>query len=87
MYKRQAFQAGVAELGRLGGVLGLFGGTGRGAEPPPELRERIEALVRARGEARARKAWAEADRLRGELGRLGAIVEDTREGTTWRWRG
>ncbi|MBI2460670.1 MAG: cysteine--tRNA ligase [Candidatus Rokubacteria bacterium] len=82
-----AFQAGVAELGRLGGVLGLFGGTGRGAEPPPELRERIEALVRARGEARARKAWAEADRLRGELARLGVIVEDTREGTTWRWRG
>jgi cysteinyl-tRNA synthetase len=52
-----------------------------------DLKARIEALVAARGEARKAKAWAEADRLRGELTALGVEVLDGPGGTaTWRFK-
>jgi cysteinyl-tRNA synthetase len=43
----------------------------------------IDALVLARDEARARRDFAEADRIRGELTALGVTVEDGAGGTTW----
>ncbi len=43
----------------------------------------IDALVVARDEARARRDFAEADRIRGELTALGVTVEDGAGGTTW----
>ncbi|HUF78001.1 MAG TPA: cysteine--tRNA ligase, partial [Thermoanaerobaculia bacterium] len=49
--------------------------------------EAIEALVRRREEARASKAWAEADRLRGELADRGVVVEDTPQGPRWKRKG
>jgi cysteinyl-tRNA synthetase len=79
--------AGIGELLTLCRVLGLGELEPRPAPAvPEEMRERIEALMRARAEARARRDWAEADRIRGELSRLGVTVEDTRRGTVWRWR-
>jgi cysteinyl-tRNA synthetase len=45
---------------------------------------RVEALIAARTAARAAKHWAEADRLRAELGALGVVIEDGAQGTTWR---
>ena len=47
----------------------------------------IEALVRRREEARAGKDWAEADRLREELGARGVVVEDTPQGPRWKRKG
>ena len=45
----------------------------------------IDGLVTARGEARARKDFAEADRLRDELSEMGIVLEDKPDGTTvWR---
>lgn len=44
----------------------------------------IERLFEARGAAREAKDWAEADRLRGELGELSVIVVDTPEGSLWK---
>jgi len=44
----------------------------------------IEALIAARLAARAAKNWAEADRIRGELTSMGVVLEDSKEGTTWR---
>jgi cysteinyl-tRNA synthetase len=76
---------GVAALRRLGGVLGLFRQDGAG--PPPELRVEIERLVRVRDDARRRRQWAEADAVRAQLVALGALVEDSPAGSTWRWRG
>jgi cysteinyl-tRNA synthetase len=48
--------------------------------------EQIADLVRQRDEARARKDWTEADRLRDEISALGYVIEDTANGTIWRRR-
>ncbi|MCO6414046.1 MAG: cysteine--tRNA ligase [Thiogranum sp.] len=46
--------------------------------------ETIEALVKRRQEARASKDWAEADRVRDQLSRMGIELEDGADGTRWR---
>jgi len=46
----------------------------------------VEALVAARAAARAGKNWAESDRLRDELGRLGVAIKDSKDGTTWEFK-
>jgi len=82
-----AFLLGVGELMSLGQVLGLFEEPSRPSQAVDlELRGKIEALVNARAEARQRRDWAGADRLRDELARLGVTVEDGPEGTTWKWK-
>ena len=43
----------------------------------------VAALVAARSGARAAKDWAEADRVRDELDRMGVVVKDGPDGTTW----
>jgi len=37
-----------------------------------------------RGELRAKREWALADRIRGGLRDLGIILEDTPSGTVWK---
>jgi cysteinyl-tRNA synthetase len=44
----------------------------------------IEALIKARNDARARKDWAAADAARDGLNALGVVLEDGAKGTTWR---
>ncbi|MES2141890.1 MAG: cysteine--tRNA ligase [Pseudomonadota bacterium] len=43
----------------------------------------IEALIAARNKARASKDWAEADKIRNELERLGVSLSDNLKGTDW----
>jgi cysteinyl-tRNA synthetase len=45
----------------------------------------IERLAALRGQARANKDWAEADRLRKLLDEMGVIVEDKAGQSTWRF--
>ena len=80
-----AFLMGVSELVILARVLGLLERERR-PEPAvdPQLKARIDSLVYLRQEARRRRDFAEADRLRDELGAMGVTLEDTRDGTTWK---
>jgi cysteinyl-tRNA synthetase len=65
--------------------LGLLEAGGRAERPvDPHLKARIESLLYLREQARKQRDFAEADRLRGELGALGVTLRDSRDGgTTW----
>ncbi len=76
-------------LRELGGILGFLeqdpeawfkGGGGSDALGDKE----IESLIAARLEARTRKDFAEADRIRDQLKAAGVILEDGAAGTTWK---
>ncbi len=78
-----------AELRALGAVLGLLQEDPetylRGGRASDGLRdEQIQALVQQRTEARRRKDWEAADRLRDQLREAGILLEDGPEGTSWR---
>jgi cysteinyl-tRNA synthetase len=51
---------------------------------PPEQDREVEALVKKREEARAKKDWETSDRIRKELLDKGIEVVDTKEGPVWR---
>ena len=79
-----AIARAVASYVDLWQVLGIRVG---GDEAVDEERvARVEAMVAARQAARARRDFAEADRLRAELEAMGVAIEDTREGARWRWQ-
>ena len=44
---------------------------------------KITALIEARAKARAARNFAESDRIRDELGAMGVVLKDSKEGTTW----
>ena len=50
---------------------------------PQEGDAEIDALVQARTEAKRAKNFAEADRIRDQLGEMGIVLVDSKEGTTW----
>ena len=76
-------------LRALGAVLGLLDADadawlrGESAGVGPDDDE-IEAMIAKRAEARTRKDWVEADRLRDELAAAGIVLEDGARGTVWR---
>ncbi len=80
-----AFLMGVSELVTLARVLGLLEQERRVERAvDPQLKARIESLVYLRQEARKRRDFAEADRLRDDLAAMGVTLEDTRDGTSWK---
>jgi cysteinyl-tRNA synthetase len=83
---RGAFDpAGAA---RVRGLFGVFDSVldvlrEEGGAPSGPSDAEIEALVRARQEARARKDFAASDRLRKEIEAKGVVLEDTPRGPRW----
>jgi cysteinyl-tRNA synthetase len=45
----------------------------------------IDLLLEVRAEVRAQKLWALSDLIRDRLKALGVTVEDSKQGSTWRW--
>jgi cysteinyl-tRNA synthetase len=91
-HRRDGDEAAASEkaavLVRLGSVLGLlqqdpeayFQAGGEGQLSPDD----IEAMIQARADARKNRDFAEADRIRDELLDKGVILDDSRQGTSWR---
>ena len=71
-----------ATLRELTGVLGLRLAEKTGSGDADKF---IDLLVEVRGEARAQKLWAFSDLIRDKLKELGVTIEDSKDGTTWRW--
>ena len=85
--------AGAEEAGKLAAVLKGIGGILGFLQRDPkafmqsgnddEVAE-IEALIKARNDARAAKDWGAADAARDKLTAMGIVLEDGAGGTTWR---
>ena len=46
----------------------------------------METILKIRQEAKARKDYATADRIRDELSKLNIVIKDTKEGATWSFK-
>ncbi len=46
----------------------------------------VDLLVQVRSELRQQKLWQLGDQVRDRLASLGVLVEDTKDGSTWRWK-
>ena len=75
-------QSAQAALRELTGVLGLRLQEKQGSS---ETEAQVNALIAERNEARKQKQWALSDQIRGRLKEMGVTIEDSKDGTTWRW--
>jgi cysteinyl-tRNA synthetase len=66
----------------LTGVLGLRLQEKQGSS---EDDAHVNALIEERNQARKQKQWARSDEIRDQLKAMGVVIEDSKEGTKWRW--
>jgi cysteinyl-tRNA synthetase len=71
-----------ARLRELASILGLRLQEKQGSGDADKF---INLLVEVRGEVRKQKLWPLSDLIRDRLKELGVTIEDSKEGTTWRW--
>ncbi len=69
-------------LRELTGVLGLRLQEKHGSS---DAEAEVNALIEERTEARKQKNWARSDEIRDQLKEMGVTIEDSKDGTTWRW--
>ena len=77
---REAYET----LLKLTDVLGIYQEERRSGDEEL-ISKLIDLIVEIRHEARQRKDWATADKIRDRLAQLGIKLQDTREGTIWRF--
>jgi len=75
--------AGQAVLRELMQVFGLHPERETGGSQADAF---INLLIEMRRELRSQKLWALSDLVRDRLAELGVLLEDSKEGTTWRWK-
>jgi len=75
----------VATLRRLGALLGLFQTRVSPRGPTGQEAALMDLLIEVRRRARDAKQYQLADYIRAQLAALGVALEDTVEGTAWRW--
>ncbi len=80
-----SFDAAQSKLRELSGVLGLTLVETATTTTANEAAPFIELLVQLRTQLRTAKQWALADQVRKELAEQGVTLEDTPNGTTWKW--
>ena len=71
-----------ATLRELTGILGLRLAEKTGSGDADKF---IDLLVDVRGQARVEKMWSLSDTIRDRLKELGVTIEDSKDGTSWRW--
>lgn len=71
-----------ASFKELAGVLGLKLEEKQGSS---DQDAQVNALIAERTEARKQKQWARSDEIRDQLKEMGVTIEDSKDGTTWRW--
>ena len=81
--KAEIITDGQDLLRELMGVLGL---RAEHATAGGEATAFIELLIELREELREQKLWSLADKIRSRLAEIGVLLEDSKEGTTWRWK-
>jgi cysteinyl-tRNA synthetase len=69
-------------LHELTNVLGLHLAEKKGSN---EQEAQVNALIAERNEARKEKQWARSDQIRNQLKEMGVTIEDSKDGTKWRW--
>lgn len=78
-----ALNEALAVFDRLFGVLGIKPENNSGSQS--ELTDQLMTLfIQLRAEARAQKNFAQADAIRDRLKELGVVLEDGKNGTTWK---
>ena len=77
-------KAAQDSLAELMGVLGLHSERARPAGGQADAF--VDLLLELRTELRAQKLWALSDNIRDRLGELGVLLEDSKEGSSWRWK-
>lgn len=76
-------KSGEKTLRLFGSIFGLFGGQ-VAKDDENTLDGVVKLLIQLRQEARARKDYATADKVRNELTQLGISLEDSPQGTNWK---
>jgi cysteinyl-tRNA synthetase len=74
--------------GRLLGLLGNTQGSYLSHDPrryevDEDMAKKVNALLDARTAARKAKDFKESDRIRDELAKMGVVLKDSKDGTTW----
>jgi cysteinyl-tRNA synthetase len=88
----QARDAGVAASivmegqALLAELMGVFGLRSERAAQSGQADAFIELLIQVRRELRQQKLWGMSDLVRDRLAELGVLLEDSKDGTTWRWK-
>ncbi|MBV7330489.1 cysteine--tRNA ligase [Chloroflexi bacterium TSY] len=81
------YHAAQKTLRELAGVLGLTLESSDATESSSSIAAKpfIDLLIQVRSDLRAAKQWALADQIRAQLKELGVSLEDSAQGTTWRF--